>query len=123
MKRIVLVIFALLMTGCMKSSWVAKYYMVKAENSYERAHEIRAKKELNEKRKKLYHDACKYFAKAYQFDPKLFTLNRLYSASDACLRVGDSEEARQFRKIEEEYVRTHPKEAEYGEAGFMIGLE
>jgi len=109
--------------ACSKLSWMAEYYMVKAENAFEEAHALRIKKGAENERMKQYRIACKSFAKAHEYHPELFTLNRIYSAMDACMRTGDSENETKFREFEEAYARQHPKEVEYGEAGFMIGLE
>lgn len=114
----------LLLLGCSKQGWLAKIYMVKAEEAYSKAHALRVKKEIPyRKRLNLYREACNNFSKAYQIDLNAFTLNRIVSAAESCLRVEDFKKERLFKEFEEEYIRSHPDETKYGEAGAFIGLE
>ena len=123
MRKVFIVSLLFLLLGCSRLSWLAEIYMVKAEKEFEKAHSLRIKKIPYEERLRYYRDACHFFLKAYDYDSRIFTLNRIYLASESCLRIEDRESEKKFRQFEEEYVKQHPKEAEYGEAGFLIGLE
>lgn len=123
LRKLTLLFLLFFLPACSKMTWLGRYYMVRAENAFEKAHALRTQKGAEEVRMKQYRIACQSFAKAYETNPELFTLNRIYSAMDACLRTKDSENEKKFREFEEAYAREHPKEVEYGEAGFMIGLE
>ncbi|HNV86605.1 MAG TPA: hypothetical protein PKL97_06530 [Candidatus Omnitrophota bacterium] len=116
------VIFVLLFLsqGCSNRSWVANIYMWKAENAYTKAHELRLKKVAYESRLPYYQDACGNFLKAYNADPRIFTLNRIESAVDACSRTGDYQGEETFKEFSERYAKEHPREASYGDA-FPMG--
>ena len=126
MKKLSLWIFALFcLSACSKQAWLAKIYMVKAEEAFSKAHAMRVKK--NEasygKRLKYYKIACDNFAKAYRWNRGAFTLNRIDEASETCLRVEDLKNEQMFRQFEEEYAQNHPDEAKYGDAGAYMNLE
>ncbi len=120
-----MVFLALLLSGCSSQSWLAKIYMVKAEDAFAKARAMRIKKDdtFYQERLKEYRTACGYFAKAYQINNKAFTLNRIWEAAEACLRVEDFKNEKTFRDFEEEYVRDHPDETKYGDAGAFGNLE
>jgi len=98
--------------------------MVKAEEAFSKAYALRVKKEVPyEERLKYYRRACDHFYKAYQYDKQTFTLNRIASATEACLRIEDFEKEREFAQFEEDYIKTHPDEVKYGDAGAFMSLE
>lgn len=113
----------LLLTGCSKEYFAAKYYMVKAENAYNKAHAMRVKTMPREERLAVYREARDCFLKAYQSSPGIFNLNLIELAHDACLRVGDQEGVELFAKFAQEYSSKHPTEVEYGDATPLVGLE
>jgi len=116
--------FLSLTLGCSKQGWLARIYMVKAEEAFTKGYALRVRKDVpSEERLRYFRRACEFFSKAYRIDPDVFTLNRITSAVDACLRVEDFEKEDIFRRLEEEYVRAHPDEAKYGEAGAFMSLE
>lgn len=126
MKKYLLALFFLgpALAGCSQSSWVAKFFMVRAENASAKAHALRVKPEFpQEKRLGYYRSACRDFRKAHEVDPRVFTLFRIELAFDACLRVEDREGVALFRNFQEEYTKAHPTEAEYGDAGAWMGME
>ena len=108
--------------GCTRQDWLAKIYMVKAEEAFSKAHALRIQRIPYEKRLQYYHKACDYFLKAYQSDSRVFTLNRIETAADACLRVNDGESEKMFEAFRERYAKEHPTETEYGDA-FPIVVE
>lgn len=104
-------------SGCSKSSWQARYDLVQAENAVMKAYALRVKGEVvSEERLRYYRRACTYFMKAYRTRPGEFTLSRIESAAESCLRVKDQEAREIFQAFEERYVREHPTETEYGDA-------
>lgn len=104
-------------SGCSKSSWQARYYLVKAENAVMKAYALRIKGEAaTEERLRHYREACTYFMKAYRTHSDEFTLSRIESAAESCLRVNDEETKETFQAFEQRYVRDHPTETEYGDA-------
>lgn len=111
----------LLFNGCSKEYFLAKYYLIKAEEAYSKAYALRVKHEAAEERKEYYRKAREYFFKAYQNFPKVFTLNRIEQAYDTCLRLEDKEGEGIFRRFADEYVKEHPTEAEYGDATPLLG--
>ncbi len=126
MKKITSLIFlSLFLFGCSEQAWFAKIYMVRAEDAYAKAHAMRTNKSdaFYQQRLKEYRKACDYFSKAYQINRNTFTLSRIEEAMETCLRVEDSKNEQTFREFEEEYVRTHPDEAKYGDAGAFGNLE
>lgn len=125
MKKILFALAVILTSlGCSKLTWIAKIYVVRAEDTASKAHAMRIDKKVPAGvRLKLYHQACTDFLRAYRYDPSVFTLNRIEMASDTCLRVEDFKNANMFRDFEEEYVKKHPNEAKYGDAGPWMTLE
>lgn len=111
--------------ACSGQAWLAKIYIVKAENAFAKAHAMRIKKSDTSYQERLegYHTACDYFSKAYQIHRDAFTLNRIGEAVESCLRVEDFTNEKIFREFEEEYVQNHPEETKYGEAGAFGNLE
>lgn len=106
--------------GCSKSSWQARYDLVKAENAVMKAYALRIKGEAaSEERLRYYREACTHFMKAYRAHSEEFTLSRIESAAESCLRVNDEEAKETFQAFEERYIREHPTEAEYGDAAPM----
>jgi len=117
-----LVLFAF--SGCSKSGWRAKVHVVKAENAASKAYALRVKGRISyEERLKYYKTACENFHEAYREDPRVFTLLRIEIAADACLRVRDQEKVDLFEILRDEYIREHPTETEYGDAGVGMMLE
>ena len=126
MKRLSILFFILLfLGGCSKQSWLAKIYMVKAEDAFSKAHAMRVKKDkaAHNQRQQYYQVACDNFSKAYRWDSGAFTLNRIEEAAEACLRVEDAKDEQTFREFEEEYIKNHPDEAKYGDAGAYMNLD
>ena len=120
-------IFALLLIiislgGCSKNDWMTQYYLFRAETAFNKAYDLRVKPGSDFERMKYYRQAHDCFIKAFRLNPKFFTLARIEQAQDACLRLEDKENESIFQKFGDEYVRAHPKEAEYGAAG-MPSLE
>ena len=99
--------------------------MVKAEEAFSKGHAMRIHKgdATYETRLKYYRKACDYFSKAYDINRETFTLSRIDEAMEACLRIEDFKHEETFREFEEEYARTHPDEAKYGDAGAFMNLE
>lgn len=110
-------------TGCSVDLWRARFAMFQAESAYEKAHEMRTNKTPYEVRLKLYRRACTHFLQAFRTDAEIFTLYRIEIAEDACARVENTGAREMFLVFEEEYVRTHPTETEYGDAVPMMELE
>jgi hypothetical protein len=116
--------FVFLAAGCIREGWLARLYMVRAENDYDKGHELRVKREVSyDQRLKFYKKSCDSFVKAYEYDQRVFTLNRIMLAIDACTRVGNIEAQQLFEEMEMEYSRTHPKEVEHGDAVPFLGME
>ena len=123
MRKVISTLLLVLLTlGCSGRDWLAKIYMVKAENAHARAYELRINKALQEERQTLYEKACSYFSKAHQANPGVFTLVRIEAAVDSCTRVHDAEDEEKFRQFQDRYIREHPTEAKYGDA-FPMQLE
>lgn len=103
---------------------MAQFYMWKAEEHYTKAYTLRVKRDVPQRvRLNHYRKACQSFMKAFEHDKKVFTLNRIYLASQACLAVEDFAAGRKFQAFEEEYAKTHPVETEYGDVGHFMQLE
>ena len=109
--------------GCSQQSWVAKFFVFRAETAYTKAHEMRSKKGVEEKRLKLYQEACRSFVKAYDEDLNAFTLYRIEIAAESCQRVENAGATEQFREFEAKYAAEHPTEVEYGDAVPMMEAE
>ena len=98
--------------------------MVKAEEAFSKAYTLRLKKGIAyEERLKHYHEACDYFLKAHRFSERVFTLNRIESAAESCMRIRNFDAEENFRTFEEKYIKTHPQEVKYGDAGPFMNLE
>lgn len=120
-KVFVMITLALILTGCSAEYWTAKFYMFEAENAYEKAYELRKKKVPYENRLKEYGRACGNFLKAYDLHPRAFTLLRIESALESCIRVKNETGREAFESFRGQYVKAHPTEAEYGD--FMPNLD
>ena len=103
-------------SGCGKNFWKAKVHLLKAEDDYSKAYQLKYKKVPYEMRLKYYGSACRHYKKVYHSNSSLFTLNRIWEAADACFRIEDLEGREEFLEFEEKYVKEHPTEAEYGDA-------
>ena len=116
---------ALVFAGCSKTNWLAQFYAFRAEQAFSKAYALRTKrKEIPyTKRLRLYRTACDYFWRAFEVDKRSFTLNRIDSAAESCLRVEEPGREKAFRQFEEDYIRKHPDEAEYGDAGAYMNIE
>ena len=98
--------------------------MVKAEEAVAKAYGLRTQKGVAyDQRLKYYRVACEQFSKAYRSDKNSFTLNRIQSASESCLRIENYEQEKLFQDFEEEYVKAHPDEVKYGDAGAYMSME
>ncbi|MBI3307594.1 MAG: hypothetical protein HYZ84_07310 [Candidatus Omnitrophica bacterium] len=95
---------------------MAKFYMFQAENAYWKGYELRRKKVAPEIRLKEYTIACDNFLKAYKSDPSIFTLFRIETALESCIRTHHQEGREIFELFRDEYIKQHPTEAEYGDA-------
>jgi len=124
MKKIFALIFLMLIiSGCSKNDWMAKYYLFQAENAFNKAYSLRVKTGAETDRANHYRKAHDYFLKAYSIGPKFFTLTKIEQAYDTCLRLEDQPSAELFRQFGDEYAAAHPKEVEYGDVTGMVGLE
>lgn len=111
-------------TGCSGQGWLARIFIVKAEQTFSKAYEMRTKREIPyEERLKYYRTACDNFYRAFRQDRRVFTLNRIGSAAESCLRIEDFEREKEFREFEEEYALAHPDEVKYGDAGAYMSME
>ena len=109
------VITAFFVSGCSREDWTARFYMMKAENAYTKAGELKLKRAPYETRLQYYRDACENFLKAYHSQESIFTLYRIESAADACWRIKDSTNRELFHQFQERYEKEHPTETEYGD--------
>ncbi len=111
-------LFLLLVTllfGCSKEQLEGKFDIYRAEDLFFKAdYTLKNQKVSFEKRRTYYEEACRYFARAYEVDPKLFTLSRIESAAESCLAVEDFVNVEKFNAFYDQYVREHPMEFEYG---------
>lgn len=125
LRPLIFLLAALALAGCSGTQWVSRFYVFRAEQTFAEAYALRTKdrEAYRSERLRLYRTACDYFWKALQLDRNVFTLNRIESAADACLRIGDFERERVLREFEGEYTQTHPDEAEYGDSGAYMALE
>jgi len=96
---------------------MAKIYVVRAEGFITKADELKAKKISFSDRGKFYAEACIYFEKAYDSNPDVFTLARIDAAIDTCWKAEKPEQEDKFKQFEDEYVKRHPQEYEYGDSG------
>lgn len=117
MKKILTaILLTTLCCGCSRESWLAKFHIVQAENTFTKAYELRSKKDELTRRLKLYRRSCEHFLHALRLDPKVYTLYRIEMAYQACRWVEDEAAAETLREFEEEYVAAHPTEVEFGDA-------
>jgi hypothetical protein len=119
MKKVLIcftIIFCL--SGCSKEHWRAKYYLFKAEQAFEAATRKRnVDKMSHDELRGDYQKACDLFARAYAIDQNVFYLYHIQNGMDACWRSGDGFKQEKLERFEKQYVRDHPKEAEYGDMG------
>ena len=120
-KTLLLLIVTLMFCGCSKDYLVAKYYLIRADEAYTKAYSLRVKPNADAERMGYYRKAHDYFLKAYELRPDLFNLIKIEQAHDACLRLEDKEGQEIFQRFAEEYSKTHPTEAEYGDATSLMG--
>ncbi len=99
---------------------MSKYYMLKAENALSEAAIMKEKRAEYANRVPLYAKACSFFRQSYDTDNRVFTLNRIEEASDACWRAGDKENEELFKNFEEDYAKKHPQEFEHGDSGVAM---
>jgi len=116
---------AWVLTGCSATNWLAQFYAFQGEQAFAKAYALRTqRKEIPyAKRLRFYRIACDDFWKAFEVDKRSFTLNRVESAAESCLRVEEPEREKALRQFEEDYIRKHPDEAEYGDAGAYMNIE
>ena len=95
---------------------MGKIEMLKAENAYTKATNLKSKKVAYEIRLEHYRRACRFFDKAYEMNPGIFTLTRIEEALDSCWRAGDTGTQDKFRSFSEKYSKEHPVENEYGDS-------
>lgn len=105
----------LCLSGCSKQNAAAKFDLWRAEELYAKAYRLKFKKVSSEDRISLYRESCDYFFKAHQGDPTIFTLNRIWSAREACKWAENEERVEQFSRFEEKYSGEHPIEDEFGD--------
>lgn len=107
-------------SGCSPNHLIANYYIVKAENTVDKANGLKSKKVPFEQRATYYGTACLDFVKAYEKDINVFTLNRIEMASDTCWKAGKNEERDFFNDFEADYIKSHPQEFEHGDSGVAM---
>ncbi len=109
---------AILMQGaCSPRGWLARVYVVRAENALGKAGELKHQKVSFENRLPYFGKACHDYAKAYEMDPTVFTFIRIEEAVDACWKSKQQEQEAMFKNFEEQYIQAHPQEYERGDAG------
>ncbi len=119
---IYLIILSLAVSACTPQHVQARFYLVKADDAYTKAYNLRVRKDVtSEERNKYYVIAREYFLKAYRKDPSVFTLGQIDKAVDACLRLEDQENVKLFEDFAQQYAKKHPTEAEYGDATLLLG--
>lgn len=112
-----LLLILLVLSGCSAEKWTASFYLVQAENAVDQAWKMKDRKEPFEKRRVYYAKACGLFAKAYEKNDTVFSLARIEAAVDACWKAENEEQENVFRWFQEEYIKNHPQEYEYGDSG------
>lgn len=120
LRLLILILLTAAVSGCSGRDWKSKYYMLKAENALSEAAVLKEKKVEYAKRVPIYGKACIFFRKSYDTDNRVFTLNRIEEASDACWRSGNAENEEVFKNFEEEYAKKHPQEYEHGDSGVAM---
>lgn len=111
-----------LLGSCSGNYWSAKWHMLQAESAVDKAMTLKDKKVDFKKRIPYYQKACDHFMKVYQTKPDLFTLNRIESAVDACWKSEREAEEETLMAFQEEYVKTHPHEQNYGDPGEILSV-
>lgn len=111
--------FAFFLAGCSAEHWRAQYYLFRAESEFEHTDsKLRIEKKLSyDELKPHYQKACEKYVKAYILDPEVFFLYHIQHGTDACWRAADSFNQEKLERFEKEYIKSHPKEAEYGDMG------
>lgn len=104
-----------LLQGC-SGSPLAVYDLYKADSLFDRIEGImrREKKMSFDQRVPYYRQACSLYGKAFFRDRRVFKLDDIENAAHACDAGGLEDERDKYLAFEEEYIREHPKEAEYG---------
>lgn len=116
-----LALFSFSAAGCSGEHLSASWTIFNADNQFFKAAvTLKSRHASDEERNKFYRLACDNFKKAYSIDKSVFTLSRIWSASESCLRLDDREWSERFNHFAEEYAREHPTEAEYGDAVPML---
>jgi hypothetical protein len=104
--------------GCSKEHLRARYYLFQAEQAFEAANHKRTVEKIpHAELRGDYQKACDLFARAYAVDQSTFYLYHIQNGMDACWRSGDGFKQEKLERFEKEYIRKHPKEAEYGDMG------
>lgn len=96
---------------------MAAIYAFRAESAIDKATALKSRKIPFEDRKIYYIKACDFFVKAYENDASVFTLTRIEQAADTCWKADNREGEAIFRDYEQEYIKNHPQEYEYGDSG------
>jgi hypothetical protein len=117
-----LLLMGLLLSGCSKEHWLAKMHMLKGENTFTKAYQLKTKKVPYEARVEYYKLACENFHTAYTYDPEIFTLTRIEEAMDACWKSNERDKEEIFKQFEVRYSKSHPKEYEYRDQGVVMEL-
>lgn len=117
MKKLLLSVLLMIVSGCSKENFMAKIHVFKAENALTKAASLKEKRAAYGDRVPLYKMACLEFKSAFDSDPSVFTINRIEEAMDACWRSGDKDNEDVFRVFEGQYAQAHPQEYEHGDAG------
>lgn len=112
-----MVAIAVFMSGCSTQDWMAAIYVFRAESAVDKATHLKSQKVSFEDRKTYYIKGCELFIKAYEKDVSVFTLTRIEQAADTCWKADDREGEAIFRDYEQEYIKYHPQEYEYGDSG------
>ncbi len=98
-----LFLLVILLTGCGKNYWLAKYYLYVAEQNNYKAHVLRTKKDVAEEQRKYHRKACDYFLKAYAADTNAFNFIRCEYAAQSCEWVDDFNSSHQFRMLQQQF--------------------
>lgn len=118
-----LLVLLFILSGCSKGYLLARWHLIQAEDAFAKAYALRVKEESSEERMEYYRKAREHFLNAYEYDKGAFTLNVINAAADTCLRLEDQAGVKLFQEFAEEYTAAHPKEAEYGDAAAVFGVE
>ncbi len=116
-----MVVMSIAAGGCSRNYWPALFEMFIAESAHQKGAALATQKGADPKeRLKHYRTACEHFKKAYDRNPGIFTLNRILSAAESCAWIEDHAGEGLFSEFSDRYVREHPDEAEYGDAGVDV---